>query len=110
MAADPIQAPGSDGFLAEDYQGLFNDMSASLVIRDEATLRAIMSNSVDMILGALRDAVSCREVCDDILLIMETYHEQDAKGFVDTPGGLEHMGDVWNQLLEWESTLKTNKT
>jgi hypothetical protein len=36
-----------------------------------------------------------QEVCDKILDIMKTYHEQEARGGIDTPGGLEHMGDVW---------------
>lgn len=36
---------------------------------------------------------------------MDTYHEQDNAGGVDTPGGLEHMGDVWRLFLKWESLL-----
>lgn len=44
-------------------------------------------------------------VCDQILKIMRTYHEQDAAGGVDTPGGLEHMGDVWRLFSEWETLL-----
>ena len=39
---------------------------------------------------------ACKLIADEIQEITETYREQDAKGFVDTPGGLEHMGDVWN--------------
>ena len=53
-----------DSFSAEDYQLLLNDMGASLAIRDEATLRAVMSNNVNTILGALRDAVACRSGFD----------------------------------------------
>lgn len=38
---------------------------------------------------------------------METYHEQSASpGGVDTPGGLEHIGDVWSLFLDWETMLK----
>ena len=46
------------------------------------------------------------QVCNEILDIMRTYHEQDesSRG-VDTPGGLEHMGDVWSMFLKWESVL-----
>lgn len=44
-------------------------------------------------------------VCNEILDIMKTYHEQDAEGCVDTPGGLEHMGDVWRLFQEWERKL-----
>jgi len=38
---------------------------------------------------------------------MQTYHEQEAspRG-VGTPGGLEHMGDVWSLFWQWESLLK----
>lgn len=46
------------------------------------------------------------DVCNEILEIMKTYHEQEARGFVDTPGGLEHMGDVWRLLGRWETKLK----
>ena len=44
-------------------------------------------------------------ICDEIQEIMETYREQDAAGGVDTPGGLEHMGDVWGLLREWDKRL-----
>lgn len=47
------------------------------------------------------------EVCQEILDIMKIYHEQDARGSVDTPGGLEHMGDVWSLLKQWERKLLT---
>lgn len=47
-----------------------------------------------------------QKVCDEILEIMTTYHEQEAspRG-VGTPGGLEHMGDVWRLLRKWEGML-----
>jgi hypothetical protein len=46
-------------------------------------------------------------VCDEIIYIMDVYHEQEesARG-VDTPGGLEHMGDVWRLFRKWEKLLK----
>lgn len=45
-------------------------------------------------------------ICDEILRIMETFHEQeDRNGYVDTPGGLEHMGDVWKLFHRWEAML-----
>lgn len=47
------------------------------------------------------------QVCTEILRIMSIYHEQMNKnGYVDTPGGLENMGDVWDQLKDWEDQLK----
>ena len=45
-------------------------------------------------------------VCSEILLIMAEYDRQMEKsGYVDTPGGLEHMGDVWSRLGEWRNYL-----
>jgi predicted nuclease with TOPRIM domain len=45
-------------------------------------------------------------VCTDILRIMKVYHEQAASpNGVDTPDGLEHMGDVWNLFHKWEHAL-----
>lgn len=45
-------------------------------------------------------------VAREILDIMRTYHKQkDEHGYVDTPGGLEHMGDVWRLFLKWEEML-----
>ena len=48
-----------------------------------------------------------QQVCEQIMEIMETYHEQEATPFgVDTPGGLEHMGDVWSLFGKWETLLR----
>lgn len=44
-------------------------------------------------------------VTDEILSIMKVYHQQEAKGNIDTPGGFEHMGDVWSRFLIWERLL-----
>lgn len=49
------------------------------------------------------------KVCNEILEIAATYHEQMKEhGRIDTPGGLEHMGDVWRLILKWEKILKTD--
>lgn len=45
-------------------------------------------------------------VCAEIASIMETYREQEAAGSVDTPGGLEHMGDVWSLLSDWDRAIR----
>lgn len=43
----------------------------------------------------------------ELLEIMDVYHEQDnSKNGVGTPGGLEHMGDVWRLLLRWEELAR----
>ena len=44
-------------------------------------------------------------VCKEIQEIMVTYREQEAAGRIDTPGGLEHMGDVWRLLRKWDKLL-----
>lgn len=46
------------------------------------------------------------KVCREMLQIMDTYHEQERSGHVGTPGGLEHMGDVWRLLERWERELR----
>ncbi len=48
-----------------------------------------------------------REVCEEIQDIMRVYREQEATSYgVDTPGGLEHMGDVWRLLGKWDAELR----
>lgn len=47
------------------------------------------------------------KVCLEIQKIMQTYREQDEAGGVDTPGGLEHMGDVWRLLQKWDAMLNS---
>lgn len=50
-------------------------------------------------------------VCTEIMEIMATYREQEAElGYVDTPGGLEHMGDAWRLLGEWDERLRKDGT
>lgn len=49
------------------------------------------------------------KVCAEIQEIMVTYREQDAGDGVATPGGLEHMGDVWRLLAGWDRLLTAEK-
>ena len=45
-------------------------------------------------------------IASDILAIMQTFDEQmENDGDIDTPGGLEHMGDVWKLMREWRERL-----
>jgi hypothetical protein len=48
-----------------------------------------------------------KEVCDEIADIMKTYREQEASGSVDSPGGLEQMGDVWRLFRSWDKKLRS---
>lgn len=46
-------------------------------------------------------------IAKELQEIMTVYHEQCAsKSGLGTPGGLEHMGDVWSKFLEWEELLR----
>lgn len=46
------------------------------------------------------------QICKEIEEIMKTYREQSESRYgVDTPGGLEHMGDVWSLLGKWDGEL-----
>lgn len=45
-------------------------------------------------------------VADELHGIMDTYREQVASGNLGTPGGLEHMGDVWRLLARWDRVLR----
>lgn len=45
-------------------------------------------------------------ICDQIVAIMATYDRQMREdGYIGTPGGLEHMGDVWRLLGRWRGLL-----
>lgn len=47
------------------------------------------------------------DIAAEIQRIMQTYREQEASAYgVDTPGGLEHMGDVWRMLARWDELLR----
>jgi len=52
--------------------------------------------------AARGEALAATQIRDEIIDIMKVYHEQEARGSVDTPGGLEHMGDVWSLFRKWE--------
>ena len=44
------------------------------------------------------------QICQDILLIEESRQAGDS-----TPGGFEHMGDVWRQITEWAAAIRNRK-
>lgn len=47
------------------------------------------------------------QVCNEILAIMKEHDRQEERGYVDTPGGIEHKGDAFRLLGRWR-TLLTN--
>ena len=46
------------------------------------------------------------EIANNIIGIMNVYYEQEKRGHVGSPGGLEHMGDVWNWFKFWDKKLR----
>ena len=55
--------------------------------------------------GIIGPAKAAKIVCGEILDIMREYRAQEAAGSIGTPGGLEHMGDVWKLFAKWERLL-----
>lgn len=82
-------------------------MDREPAMRFIAEMRQLLDH-VEAQVSAMTDSETTEQrVCEEILSIMATYHEQEAsyRG-VDTPGGLEHMGDVWKLFWRWERMLK----
>lgn len=47
-------------------------------------------------------------IADEIVEIVEERDRQEAAGmWGGTPGGLEHMGDVWSLLSRWRDEIKS---
>lgn len=59
----------------------------------------------DMSEKAKDDGGPAEAVCAEIQEIMQTYREQEDQGKIGTPGGLEHMGDVWRLFRRWDAML-----
>lgn len=56
---------------------------------------------------AIRAEEPAQQIAREITEIMAVYDEQTASmGYVDTPGGLEHMGDVWRLLDRWREMIR----
>ena len=78
------------------------------LISEINNLTNFYSTRISQLEGSLNLSAE-RKVCTELLEIMDTYHQQDEAGCVDTPGGLEHMGDVWRLFKKWENILKGTK-
>lgn len=66
---------------------------------------------IKKLLTTYRAQASESKVCAEILEIMEEYSQQEASpSGVATPGGLEHMGDVWRLFEKWKATLTKTLT
>lgn len=80
-----------------------------LVVREMAKAFAAREGDAphQKIARAYLASEAAREIGAEIMEIMATYREQQASRYgVDTPGGLEHMGDVWKLLAEWDERLR----
>jgi len=53
----------------------------------------------------MEELTAQESVCAEIQAIMETRRRQQSEGVEGTPGGLEHMGDVWRLLARWDKEL-----
>ena len=91
--------------MAKNFKTLREKMSPE----SQGRYRALVNKyRAEMPLDELR--VSQKDtVCKEIQEIMVTYREQEAAGSIDTPGGLEHMGDVWRLLRKWDKLLSGAK-
>lgn len=49
-----------------------------------------------------------RGVGNEILTIADEYKRQEESGYVYSPGGLEHMGDVWRKISRWAEALRAD--
>lgn len=75
-------------------------LGGSFVLRDQRKARADLLALIRALPGA-----GAEDVCSEIREIVAEYRRQEEAGSVDTPGGLEHMGDVWRLLEGWNDTL-----
>lgn len=50
--------------------------------------------------------MSAEKVIAEIKEIAETYREQSkSRAGIGTPGGIEHLGDVWRLIDKWDKLL-----
>lgn len=77
---------------------------------DEVIAMSLCADAWNDMQGLRHENIQQEKVCKEIIEIMNVYHEQhDSPWGVGTPGGLEHMGDVWALLSKWERLLKDAK-
>jgi len=75
-----------------------------------AIMRGYDDRAHTSLLPAAPGRTKMESVCGEIRQIMTVYHQQELTEFgVDTPGGLEHMGDVWALLMRWDRALTEEK-
>lgn len=74
--------------------------------REIAALKNVAADQEQELEQHAADRATVRKVTWDIQTIMNTYREQEAsRSGIGTPGGLEHMGDVWRLLAKWDKIL-----
>ena len=72
----------------------------------ELTATAIREHEAPEISEHGRRVQRLEAIGAEITNIMRVYHEQEhSRHGVGTPGGLEHMGDVWRLFKRWETSL-----
>lgn len=49
-------------------------------------------------------------IANEIREIVQEYDDQmEARGYVDSPGGIEHKGDAFRLLFRWDAELNKEK-
>lgn len=77
---------------------------------DEVVAMSLCADAWNDMQGLRHENIQQEKVCKEIIEIMSVYHDQmNTPWGVGTPGGLEHMGDVWALLSKWEHLLKEPK-
>lgn len=98
--AKTLEAAGNAYYIANP----FNEKSDH-----EDALLAALTAAAPLIRAQVVATITdeAKSICDEIAEIMRTYREQENEcGYVDTPGGLEHMGDVWRLLHDWDDRYR----
>ena len=74
---------------------------------DEVVAMSLCADAWNDMQGLRHENVQQEKVCKEIIEIMEQYRDgMNSPWGVGTPGGLEHMGDVWSKLANWAGMLK----
>ena len=74
---------------------------------DEVVAMSLCADAWNDMQRLRHENIQQEKVCKEIIKIVEEYHEQMKSPWgVGTPGGLEHMGDVWSKLANWAWMLK----
>lgn len=87
----------------EAEEKLQAEREAAMKREEEADAKLRQQEAEQLRMAATMNREVNAEIVGELLEIMAVYHQQEDRGSIDTPGGLEHMGDVWDLFSKWES-------